>query len=247
MRTYAARAPVNARVSASASVKSATNASAPLLTKLCNLFALLPTTRTFCLLASRVLAMIDPVLPVAPRMVYIKSPFKALCLDARLGDEGTCSRANLRPASATRKECPVSEVRRQNLPPQVVVGARFSASPFTPRTTVTGQELQQNSFAGRGLLVLRHALREPPKVFRQSSDERQNDNLRRLIAVELQNSCLKRGQSALRRFDHQHDFARLLDPAFPPINGLDWPEQAAHACREPPLDELARDSPRFCQ
>src|SRR2546425_723089 len=78
MRTYAARAPVNARVSASASVKSATNASAPLLTKLCNLFALLPTTRTFCLLASRVLAMIEPVLPVAPRMVYIKSPFKAL-------------------------------------------------------------------------------------------------------------------------------------------------------------------------
>src|SRR2546425_4260680 len=104
MRTYAARAPVNARVSASASVKSATNASAPLLTKLCNLLALLPTTRTFCLLVSRVLAMIEPVLPVAPRMVYIKSPFKGLCLDARLEDEGTCSRAHLRPASATRKE-----------------------------------------------------------------------------------------------------------------------------------------------
>src|SRR5881396_1832017 len=133
MRTYAARAPVNARVSASASVKSATNASAPLLTKDCSLFALLPTTRTFCLLASRVLAIIDPVLPVAPRMVYIKSPFKALCLDARLEDDAISSRPNFRPTRVTRKD------------------------------------LQENSLSVAGLLVLCHALREPVKVFRQSS------------------------------------------------------------------------------
>src|SRR6202041_358130 len=68
---YAACAPLKALVSATASPRSAVNASAPLRTKRCNRPASRPTTRTFRPFDSRKSATIEPVFPLAPKITYV--------------------------------------------------------------------------------------------------------------------------------------------------------------------------------
>src|SRR5580693_10067494 len=70
---YAARAPLKALVSAAASLTLAVNASAPLRTKRCSRPASRPMTRTLLPSASRELAMIEPVFPLAPKITCMAS------------------------------------------------------------------------------------------------------------------------------------------------------------------------------
>src|SRR5580704_4410945 len=67
----AARTPVNDFVTALASVMSPTCASAPLSANTFNLSTLRPNTRTFSPFSSNVLAITDPIFPVAPKIVYM--------------------------------------------------------------------------------------------------------------------------------------------------------------------------------
>src|SRR5271157_4629 len=76
----AARDAASARVMATASATSPTNASAPRCTKGWSRPMLLPTTRTFSPLARSALAITEPTFPDAPKIVYIFVPLSRTLL-----------------------------------------------------------------------------------------------------------------------------------------------------------------------
>jgi len=84
---------------------------------------------------------------------------------------------------------------------------------------------------------------EPCQVIARASLNRQRNNFRHIVTVQLLDRALQRGKSLARGFYDQERFLRRLDPSLPAINRTNRNLKNIHARRQLLLDERTGDSP----